>query len=102
MQSSAATLRDSVAISFAVKSDFLFKETGAIVRGDTLLLLYGLDVLERHGPGQKLIFDVKCSQALPEVFEAAGGEPIMWQTGHSLIKKNFILPFTNQVNCSFL
>jgi phosphomannomutase/phosphoglucomutase len=62
-------------------------EEGSIVRGDILLLLYGLDLLERHGPGQKLVFDVKCSQALPEVFEAAGGEPIMAPTGHSLIKQ---------------
>ncbi len=61
-------------------------ENGAIVRGDMLLLLFGLDLLEKHGPGQKLVFDVKCSQALPEVFEAAGGEPIMWKTGHSLQK----------------
>jgi phosphomannomutase/phosphoglucomutase len=59
---------------------------GAIVRGDILLLLFGLDLLDRKGPGQKLVFDVKCSQALPEVFEAAGGEPIMWKTGHSLQK----------------
>ncbi|MDH5590157.1 MAG: phosphomannomutase/phosphoglucomutase [Gemmatimonadota bacterium] len=60
---------------------------GNIIRGDILLLLYGLDVLEKRGPGQKLVFDVKCSQALPEVFAAAGGEPIMWATGHSLIKR---------------
>jgi phosphomannomutase/phosphoglucomutase len=33
-----------------------------------------------------LVFDVKCSQVLPEVFGAAGGEPIMWRTGHSHIK----------------
>ena len=62
-------------------------EKGTIVRGDVLLLLYGLDLLEKLGPGQKLIFDVKCSQVLPEVFAAAGGEPIMWKTGHSLIKR---------------
>lgn len=61
-------------------------EHGSIVRGDMLLLLFGLDLLEKRGPGQKLVFDVKCSQALPEVFEAAGGEPIMWKTGHSLQK----------------
>ena len=61
-------------------------ETGAIVRGDMLLLLLGLDLLDRRGQGQKLVFDVKCSQALPEVFAAAGGEPIMWKTGHSLQK----------------
>ena len=62
-------------------------ENGKIVRGDVLLLLFGLDLLEKLGPGQKLIFDVKCSQVLPEVFEKAGGEPIMWKTGHSLIKR---------------
>jgi len=62
-------------------------EKGEIVRGDVLLLLYGLDLLEKRGPGQKLIFDVKCSQVLPEVFAAAGGDPIMWKTGHSLIKR---------------
>ncbi len=62
-------------------------EKGQIVRGDILLLLYGLDLLQKLGPGQKLIFDVKCSQVLPEVFAKAGGEPIMWKTGHSLIKR---------------
>ena len=62
-------------------------DQGQIIRGDILLLLFGLDLLKKRGPGQKLIFDVKCSQVLPELFEKAGGEPIMWQTGHSLIKK---------------
>jgi phosphomannomutase/phosphoglucomutase len=62
-------------------------ETGAIVRGDILLLLFGLDILARRGGRQKLIFDVKCSQVLPEVYGQAGGEPIMWKTGHSLIKR---------------
>lgn len=61
-------------------------ENGTVVRGDILLLLFGLDILETLGPGQKLVFDVKCSQVLPEVFEAAGGEPVMWRTGHSHIK----------------
>ncbi len=62
-------------------------ENGRVVRGDILLLLFGLDLLERKGPGQKVIFNVKCSQVLPEVLEAHGGEPIMWKTGHSLIKE---------------
>ena len=62
-------------------------EKGQIVRGDVLLLLLGLDVLRKRGPGQKLIFDVKCSQVLPDEFAKAGGEPIMWKTGHSLIKE---------------
>lgn len=62
-------------------------ENGQIIRGDLLLLLFGLDLLEEAGPGQKMIFDVKCSQAVPETFSAHGGEPIMWKTGHSLIKE---------------
>jgi len=62
-------------------------DRGRIIRGDILLLLYGLDVLRRRGPGQLLIFDVKCSQVLPEVYEAAGGKALMWMTGHSLIKE---------------
>ena len=62
-------------------------ENGAVVRGDILLLLLGLDVLERRGAGQRLVFDVKCSQVLPRVFAEAGGVPVMWATGHSLIKE---------------
>jgi len=62
-------------------------ENGGVIRGDILLLLFGLDLLKQKGPGQKLVFDVKCSQVLPEVFAAAGGEPIMWKTGHSLMKE---------------
>lgn len=62
-------------------------DRGEIVRGDTLLLLYGLDLLQKRGAGQKLVFDVKCSQQLPEVFEGAGGVAIMNPTGHSLIKE---------------
>lgn len=62
-------------------------DKGRIVRGDILTLLFGLDILKRRGPGQKLIYDVKCSQALHDVYEAAGGIPIMWMTGHSLMKE---------------
>ncbi|MBR9989396.1 MAG: phosphomannomutase/phosphoglucomutase [Gemmatimonadetes bacterium] len=62
-------------------------ERGRIIRGDLLLLLFALDALERLGAPQTLVFDVKCSQAVPEVYEAAGGKAIMWMTGHSLIKE---------------
>jgi phosphomannomutase / phosphoglucomutase len=60
---------------------------GTIVWGDYLLLLYARDVLARTGTGQSIIFDVKCSQALPDGIAAAGGTPVMWKTGHSLIKE---------------
>ncbi len=62
-------------------------DRGRVVRGDVLLLLFGLDVLRRLGPGRTLVFDVKCSQVLPEEFARAGGSPLMWKTGHSLIKE---------------
>ncbi len=62
-------------------------EDGVVVRGDVIVLLFGLDLMQRTGRSEKLIFDVKCSQVLPDVFGAAGGEPIMWMTGHSLMKQ---------------
>jgi phosphomannomutase / phosphoglucomutase len=60
---------------------------GTIIWGDYLLILYARDVLARTGAGQSIIFDVKCSQALPDAITAAGGVPVMWKTGHSLIKE---------------
>jgi phosphomannomutase/phosphoglucomutase len=60
---------------------------GSIIWGDRILILYARDVLERTGRGQPIIFDVKCSQALPAAIADAGGKPIMWRTGHSLIKE---------------
>ncbi len=64
----------------------LVDEHGEIVWGDHILILYARDVLARTGAGQSIIFDVKCSQALPDAVRAAGGTPVMWKTGHSLIK----------------
>ena len=60
---------------------------GRIVWGDHILILYARDVLARTGQGQPVIFDVKCSQALPAEILRAGGVPVMWKTGHSLIKE---------------
>ncbi|MDQ2889297.1 MAG: phosphomannomutase/phosphoglucomutase [Gemmatimonadota bacterium] len=60
--------------------------SGEIIWGDYLLLLYARDVLERT-PGAPIIFDVKCSQALPDAIRNAGGVPVMWKTGHSLIEE---------------
>ncbi|MDQ3949397.1 MAG: phosphomannomutase, partial [Gemmatimonadota bacterium] len=54
---------------------------------DRLLIVYARDVLRRAGAGAPIIFDVKCSQALPAAIEAAGGRAVMWKTGHSLIKE---------------
>ncbi|BAH38690.1 phosphomannomutase [Gemmatimonas aurantiaca T-27] len=59
---------------------------GRIIWGDHILILYARDVLARTGAGQPIIFDVKCSQALTDGISQAGGTPVMWKTGHSLIK----------------
>jgi phosphomannomutase / phosphoglucomutase len=59
---------------------------GGIVWGDRILIVYARDVLRRTGPGQPIIFDVKCSQSLSDAVARAGGKPLMWKTGHSLIK----------------
>ncbi len=64
---------------------------GRIVSGDQLLALFARDVLDRV-PGAEIIFDVKCSQALAEDIAAHGGRPVMWKTGHSLIKSSSTRP----------
>jgi phosphomannomutase/phosphoglucomutase len=61
-------------------------ERGGIVFGDQLLILFGRDLVKRLGRGRPVIFDVKCSNILRDELKAAGLEPVIWKTGHSLIK----------------
>ncbi|MGH2709001.1 MAG: phosphomannomutase/phosphoglucomutase, partial [Actinomycetota bacterium] len=61
-------------------------ETGEVIFGDQLLVLFGRDAVGRFGKGTPVIFDVKCSEVLPAALTAAGAKPVMWKTGHSLIK----------------
>jgi phosphomannomutase/phosphoglucomutase len=61
-------------------------ETGEIIFGDMLLVIFGRDAVRRFGPGTPVIFDVKCSELLPQALLKAGARPEMWKTGHSLIK----------------
>ena len=58
---------------------------GNILFGDQLLVVLARDVLQRH-PGGTIIADVKASQVLFDEVAKAGGTPLMWKTGHSLIK----------------
>ena len=60
-------------------------ERGTVMRCDTLIAVYARDVLSRH-PGAPIIGDVKCSQVMYDEIKRLGGEPMMWKTGHSLIK----------------
>ena len=58
---------------------------GQIIYPDRQLMLFAQDVLSRV-PGGQIIYDVKCSQRLAAAVREAGGKPLMWKTGHSLIK----------------
>lgn len=60
-------------------------EKGRIIWGDKLLAIFSTEVLKKH-PGAKIICEVKCSNGLLEYIEENGGVPLMWKTGHSLIK----------------
>ncbi|NIX16294.1 MAG: phosphomannomutase [Candidatus Dadabacteria bacterium] len=60
-------------------------ENGEIVWGDMLMLILARDVL-KEVPGAQIIGDVKCSGRLFKAIEQSGGKPLMWKTGHSLIK----------------
>jgi len=58
---------------------------GKIIYPDRQLMLFAKDILARN-PGGTVIFDVKCTQRLAPVIRKAGGKPMMWKTGHSLVK----------------
>ena len=60
-------------------------DAGKILFGDQLMVVLGRDMLARH-PGATIIADVKASQVLFDEIARAGGKPLMWKTGHSLIK----------------
>ena len=59
-------------------------EKGGIIRSDILMALFLPEVI--HQKSEKIVYDVKCSQALEDMIRRNEGEPVMWKTGHSLIK----------------
>jgi phosphomannomutase len=58
---------------------------GQIIYPDRQLMLFAQDILKRV-KGGTIIYDVKCTQRLAPLVKAAGGKPLMWKTGHSLVK----------------
>jgi phosphomannomutase / phosphoglucomutase len=60
-------------------------DKGVVLYGDQLMIIYGREILARK-PGATFIGEVKCSQIMYDDLAAHGGNPIMWKTGHSLIK----------------
>jgi len=88
LQEAVRTNRAELGIAFDGDGDRIgaVDETGTIVFGDQLLILLGRDLAERRGPGHAVIFDVKCSNVLADALRDAGLRPVIWKTGHSLIK----------------
>ena len=75
-------------------------DRGEIIFADYIMILMLDEIFEKY-PGTGVVFDVKCSQALEERIVEKGGKPIMWKTGHSLIKqkmKDEGLPFSGEMS----
>lgn len=68
-------------------------ETGDIIWADQLMALFLPEIVR---PGDDILFDVKCSQALEDMIIKYGGKPVMWKTGHSLIKQKM-----SELGCRF-
>ncbi len=79
--------RADIGIAFDGDADRigLVDDTGTILFGDHIMILLARDVLRAH-PGATIIGDVKASQVLFDEIARAGGKPLMFKTGHSLIK----------------
>tara|TARA_B100001059_G_scaffold230619_1_gene265094 strand:+ start:1478 stop:3979 length:2502 start_codon:yes stop_codon:yes gene_type:complete len=60
-------------------------DTGEMIYPDRLLMLFAEDIVTRN-PGADIIFDVKCTRQLPALINRSGGRPVMWKSGHSLVK----------------
>jgi phosphomannomutase/phosphomannomutase/phosphoglucomutase len=84
-----AVLKEKAAVGIGFDGDAdrigLVDETGRMIYGDELMVLISRDILS-HKKGAKIVGDVKCSDRLYKDIKERGGEPIMWKTGHSLIK----------------
>jgi len=80
-------LRADVGIGYDGDADRIgaVDEQGEVLWGDRLLVVYARDILAAK-PGSTIISEVKASQSLYDDIAAKGGRPIMWKTGHSLIK----------------
>ena len=87
LQDEVIAQKADLGIAFDGDSDRIgaVDENGEVIYGDMLLLIYGREILTRK-PGSTFIGEVKCSQLLYDELKRLGGNPIMYKTGHSLIK----------------
>jgi len=88
LQEAVRRVKAALGIAFDGDGDRIgvVDERGEVVYGDKLLALFGRDLVQRLGDGHSVIFDVKCSDVLAGDLEESGLQPVMWKTGHSLIK----------------
>lgn len=63
--------------------------SGRIIRTDTLMMLFAQDVVTRN-PGADVVYDVKCSRNLAQLITSLGGRPVLWKTGHALMKEKML------------
>jgi phosphomannomutase/phosphoglucomutase len=89
--SKVKALKADVGLAFDGDADRLgvITPSGKMIYPDRQLMLFARAALKRN-PGRKVVFDVKCSKLLGEVIADAGGIPILYKTGHSLIKKKML------------
>jgi phosphomannomutase/phosphoglucomutase len=87
LQEAVRSQKADLGIAFDGDADRIgaIDENGEVIYGDMLLLIYGREILT-HKPGATFIGEVKCSQVLYDELTRLGGRPIMYKTGHSLIK----------------
>src|SRR4029079_3902164 len=87
LQETVRSQKADLGIAFDGDADRIgaIDENGEISYGDMLMIVYGREILTRK-PGATFIGEVKCSQLMYDDLKARGGNPIMWKTGHSLIK----------------
>jgi phosphomannomutase/phosphoglucomutase len=87
LQDAVKAQKADLGIAFDGDSDRIgaVDENGEVIYGDMLLLIFGREILTRK-PGATFIGEVKCSQLLYDELKRLGGNPIMYKTGHSLIK----------------
>jgi len=87
---SAEVVESGADIGFTFDADGdrlgIVDEKGGIIWNDVLVAIFATDVLQKH-PGAKIMFNTLCSKIVEDTIIKSGGQPFMWRTGHSFLKK---------------
>ena len=89
----AAVIAEKADVGLAIDGDgdrlVAVSPNGEIIWPDRLMILFARDILAAY-PGRQVVFDVKCQRSLAREVARAGGNPILWKTGHSLIRAKML------------